>query len=519
MRDLIVVALAGYNTNDNDKWLSFCNYNRKKRLPFVVYADLECILEKTGIDDERIPRFTYQHHKIFSIGYYVCCQFDESMSMYSYCRGANCVECFVDELYRLMHRVKSLFLRNTAMNQFTTQQWKQFLDATRCHICEKPFQMEHKRVRDHCHVTGRYRGAAHEHCNVNYQESCVIPVLFHNLSGHDAYFIIKGIANRYEGNVSLLPVTVTKENYISFTKYVKDTTSGSWRGTNTMQLRFVDSYKFLSSSLEKLVSYIAMMEPLPYGEFQWMDNIDSFEVMSVPIESDIGYILEIDLEYPYMLHDFHVDLPFCPTREIPPGGKRYEKLLATLHTKERYVIHYRNLQQCIRHGLVVTKIHRIVVPLGILKFAQSRWLRGYIVLNTRFRMLSNNDFERNLYKLMNNAVFGKTMENVRDYKDVRLITYWDGRYGLKVMLAKPNFCSRSIFSEDLVVVELRKLEVMLNKPIYVGMCILEISKIRLYEFHYEYMLPLYRDNYTIMYTDTDSLMYLLTCDNVYEDQV
>ncbi|KYM95313.1 hypothetical protein ALC62_14043 [Cyphomyrmex costatus] len=105
---------------------------------------------------------------------------------------------------------------------------------------------------------------------------------------------------------------------------------------------------------------LAMMESLPYGEFQWIDNVDSFDVMSVPIESDIGYILEIDLEYPYMLHDFHVDLPFCPTREIPPGGKRYEKLLATLHAKERYVIHYRNLQQCIRHGLVVTKIHRIL---------------------------------------------------------------------------------------------------------------------------------------------------------------
>ncbi|XP_018393526.1 PREDICTED: uncharacterized protein LOC108772490 [Cyphomyrmex costatus] len=239
--------------NDNDKWLSFRNYNRKKRLPFVVYADLECILEKTGIDDERIPRFTYQHHKVFSIGYYVCCQFDENMSMYSYCRGSNCVEWFVDELYRLTHRVKSLFVRNTAMNQFTTQQWKQFVDATHCHICEKPFEMEHKRVRDHCHITGRYRGAAHEHCNANYQESCVISVFFHNLSGYDAHFIIKDIANRYEGNVSLLPVT--KENYISFTKYVKDT-SGSWKGTNTMQLRFVDSYKFLSSSLEKLVSYI-----------------------------------------------------------------------------------------------------------------------------------------------------------------------------------------------------------------------------------------------------------------------
>ncbi|KYM96987.1 hypothetical protein ALC62_12365 [Cyphomyrmex costatus] len=569
-------------------------------------------------------------------------------------------------------------------------------------ICEKPFEIEHLRVRDHCHITGRYRGPAYSDCNINHRDSCVIPVFFHNLSGYDAHFIIKDITNKYEGTVHLLPVT--KENYISFTKYVKGTVNGSWKGTNMMQLRFVDSFKFLSSSLEKLVSYLdksklnitrsiffnlneqefafltrkgvfpyeyvnsfdklnetslppreafysslidedisvddyqhatdvwkrfrintlgnysdlylktdvllladvfenfrdtcmesygldpayyvtlpsytwdamlkntsvrfellteidmvlfiergirgglsqcshryarannvyvptfdpskpisylmyfdvnnlygwAMMEPLPYGEFHWIDNVDGFDVMSVPVDSDVGYILDVDLTYPHVLHDSQYDLPFCPTKELPPGGK-YEKLLATLNAKERYVIHYRNLQQCIRHGLVVTKIHRI------LQFAQSRWLRGYIEVNTRFRMISNNDFERNLYKLMNNAVFGKTMENVRDYKDVRLVTVWDGRYGLEAMIAKPNFCSRSIFSENLVAVELRKLEVTMNKPIYVGMCILEISKIRLYDFHYEHMVPLYRDKCTLMYTDTDSLIYFLKCVNAYED--
>ncbi|KYM95309.1 DNA polymerase [Cyphomyrmex costatus] len=688
--------------NENDKWLSFRNYNRKKRLPFVVYADLECILEKTGIDDDHISRFNYQHHKVFSIGYYVRCDFDETMSMYASFRGENCVEWFVGELYKLTHRVKSVYVKNLRMNQFTTKQWQEFVDATHCHICEKPFEIEHLRVRDHCHITGRYRGPAHSDCNINYRDSCVIPVFFHNLSGYDAHFIIKDIANKYEGTVHLLPVT--KENYISFTKYVKDTVNGSWKGTNMIQLRFVDSFKFLSSSLEKLVSYLdksklnitrsiffnldeqefafltrkgvfpyeyvnsfdklnetslppreafyssltgedisvddyqhatdvwqrfrintlgdysdlylktdvllladvfenfrdtcmesygldpayyvtlpsytwdamlkntgvrfelltdidmvlfiergirgglsqcshryarannvyvptfdpskpisylmyfdvnnlygwAMMEPLPYGEFHWIDNVDGFDVMSVPVDSDVGYILEVDLTYPHVLHDSHYDLPFCPTKELPPGGK-YEKLLATLNAKERYVIHYRNLQQCIRHGLVVTKIHRI------LQFAQSRWLRGYIEVNTRFRMISNNDFERNLYKLMNNAVFGKTMENVRDYKDVRLVTVWDGRYGLEAMIAKPNFCSRSIFSENLVAVELRKLEVTMNKPIYVGMCILEISKIRLYDFHYEHMVPLYRDKCTLMYTDTDSLIYFLKCFNAYED--
>ncbi|XP_018302107.1 uncharacterized protein, partial [Mycetomoellerius zeteki] len=254
----------------------------------------------------------------------------------------------------------------------------------------------------------------------------------------------------------------------------------------------------------------AMSESLPYGEFQWVDDVERFDVMSVSSDSVIGYILEVDLAYPQSVHDAHTDLPFCPTRERPPG-KRNDKLLATLYDKERYVTYYRNLQQCIQHGLYVKKIHRI------LQFAQSPWLRGYIELNTRFRKLANNEFEKNLYKLMNNAVFGKTMENVRDHVDVRLVTRWDGRYGAEAMIAKPNFHSRSVFSEDLIAVEMRKLEVKLNKPIYVGMCILEISKMRLYEFHYDYVMPLYRDKCKIMYTDTDSLIYLLECENVYEN--
>ncbi|KMQ89466.1 hypothetical protein RF55_10901 [Lasius niger] len=185
--------------------------------------------------------------------------------------------------------------------------------------------------------------------------------------------------------------------------------------------------------------------------------------MSVTSKSLIGYILEVDLAYPQGLHDSHADLPLCPTRDKPPG-KRSDKLLATLYDKHRYVTYYRNLQQCVRHGLRMTKIHRI--------------LRFVVLLNTRLRTRARNEF-KNLYKLMNNAVFGKTMENVRNHVDVRLVTQWDGRYGAEAMISKPNFHSRNIFSENLVAVELRKLSVELDKPIYVGMCILDISKIRL----------------------------------------
>ncbi|XP_071652557.1 uncharacterized protein [Temnothorax longispinosus] len=108
------------------------------------------------------------------------------------------------------------------------------------------------------------------------------------------------------------------------------------------------------------------------------------------------------------------------------------------------------------------------------------------------------------------------MENVRNHVDVRLVTHWEGRYGAEAMIAKPNFHSRSVFLENLVAIEMRKLEVKFDKPIYVGMCILDISKTCLYEFHHEYMLPLYRDKCKVTYTDTDSLIYHIECDDVYD---
>ena len=144
-------------------------------------------------------------------------------------------------------------------------------------------------------------------------------------------------------------------------------------------------------------------------------------------------------------------------------------------------------------------------------------MKEYISLNTQFRTVASNDFEKKLYKLMNNAVFGKTMENVRNRTDVRLVTRWGGRNGAEILIAKPNFHSRSIFAEDLIAIELRKLEVKIDKPLYIGMCILEIAKLHLYAFHYDYMLPLYGPNCKIMYTDTDSLIYHVQCEDIYAD--
>ncbi|EZA47751.1 hypothetical protein X777_15518, partial [Ooceraea biroi] len=339
----------------------------------------------------------------------------------------------------------------------TRDEREKFTIATYCHICEKPFTSDDTRVRDHCHLTGRYRGPAHSNCNLNYKDSFCIPIVFHNLSGYDAHFIIKELVSNFEGTIELLPIN--KEKYISFTKNVEEKINRKNSRDRNIKLRFIDSLRFLDSSLDKLSSFLnkdklrivrsefsklsgdnfdlltrkgvfpyeyvdcaekledthllpresffamlkhssylmyydvnnlygwAMCQPLLYADFRWVNDTSNFDVNVIAPDSPKGYVLEVDLEYPRHLHDAHGDLPFCLTRNKPPG-KRQDKLLATLCDKKRYVIHYRNLQQCTYHGLRVTKIYRV------LEFAQSPWLREYIELNTQFRTAAKHDFEK-----------------------------------------------------------------------------------------------------------------------------
>jgi len=252
----------------------------------------------------------------------------------------------------------------------------------------------------------------------------------------------------------------------------------------------------------------AMSQALPIGGFEWIEDVENFN-FNLPPDCPVGCILEVDLEYPQSIHDSHSDLPFCPEHRPPPNSNE-KKLLATVSDKNRYIIHYRNLQQALENGLVLKKVHRI------LKFNQSTWLKSYIDLNTHLRMNAKNEFEKNLFKLMNNAVFGKTMENIRKHSLVKLITKWEGRYGAEALIAKPNFKSSTIFDENFVAIELNKTEIYFNKPIYVGMCILDISKLKIYDFHYKYMKERFGDKAKVCYTDTDSLIYEVECPDLYE---
>lgn len=254
----------------------------------------------------------------------------------------------------------------------------------------------------------------------------------------------------------------------------------------------------------------AMSQFLPVGGFEWVDVDTNFDV---PDNSEYGFILEVDLEYPPELHDLHSDLPLCP-ENIKIGNSKEIKLVPNLYNKTKYKIHYRNLKQCIELGVKVTNVHRI------LKFKQSPWLKHYIDLNTTLRTSAKSDFEKDFYKLMNNSVFGKTMENIEKRVNVKLLTHWENRgkkLGVQDFVAKPEFKNSSIFGENLVAVQLRKTKLFHNKPIYLGFCILDISKTLMYDFHYNYMLKKFNNNIKLLYTDTDSFIYQVFTNNFYED--
>ena len=239
---------------------------------------------------------------------------------------------------------------------------------------------------------------------------------------------------------------------------------------------------------------LAMFQPLPTWGFKWVD-IKPEEVKKLSVREDRGYLMEVDILYPRELHDDHSDLPsMCSRMKI--GG--VEKLVTDLYYKRKYVIHIRASQQALDHGLIPEKIHRTI------EFRQSPWMKEYIAFNTKLRTAAENDFKKDFYKLMNNSVFGKTLENIRKHRTIKLVNN-DKDYLRYVM--KPNFKSGVLYGLNLMGCEMGKTILKMNKLVYIGQAILDLSKMIMYEFHYHYMLPKYGDKLLLCYMDTDSFMY------------
>ena len=223
------------------------------------------------------------------------------------------------------------------------------------------------------------------------------------------------------------------------------------------------------------------------------------------------------------MHNFHNDYPLAPEKfEISQNmvsnycsNIEYEygikiggasKLVPNLDNKSKYVDHYRNLQLYLSLGMKLTKVHRIS------KFKQSDWLKKYIDFNTDKRKNAANSFEKDFFKLMNHTVFGKTMENLRKRINVKLV---NNAKNYVRSISKPSFVSQKLFSKNVVAIHEIKPVLTFNKPIYVGFSILDLSKLLMYEFHYKYIKSKF--DAKLLFTDTDSLVYEIKTEDVYED--
>ena len=695
--------------------VAFKNYRRQLPAPFVIYADFEAITEK--VSQKKSHTEQYQKHTACGYGYKVVCCYDDkfSKSIKIY-RGEMAIHKFMNDMLDEVKYCKKIAKDHfTKPIEMTNEDKESFRSAKECHICKIPYGVNdnfNNIVRDHCHVTGKYRGSAHEFCNLNFQLTDKIPVVFHNLKGYDSHFIMQEIGNivkersyvdakgnKREMSINVIPCNMEKymafmlgryllfidsfqfmssslsnlvnnlpaeafkytgqvfqgeqlslmkkkgvypydymssfekfqdsrlpkkEDFFSVMNnehitdeeyqhaqnvwnefglssmggyhdlYLKSdillltdvfenfrkacqqyyeldpahyfTTPGlSWDAmlkmtkTKLELMSDVDMFLFIEKGMRGGISYItnrygkannkymknynpeeaskyimyldannlygwAMSQYLPTGGFKWLTEKE-VDLSKFDDESEKGLILEVDLEYPEELHNLHNDYPLAAEkikvtedmlspycREIAEKFKvkvgLVEKLVPTLSKKERYVLHYRNLQLYMSLGLKLTKIYRA------LEFNQSPWLKTYIDFNTKKRAKAKNSFEKDFFKLMNNSVFGKTMENLRKRQNIKLVT---DEENLLKWTSKPSFVSFKIFNEDLVAVHKMKPTLTLNRPAYVGMCILDLSKTLMYNFHYNYIKNKYGDKARLMFTDTDSLTYEIGVDDVYQD--
>ena len=266
-----------------------------------------------------------------------------------------------------------------------------------------------------------------------------------------------------------------------------------------------------------------MQQTLPPDTYKWNETIRLREVLATSDDSVVGFFEEVDITYPSSLHDSHNDLPLAPEKILiqkswlSPYAQSFnvklpsdvrEKQVETFLDKNRYVCHYRNLKLHVNQGLKVRKLHRVI------HIRQSKWLGDYISKNTIKRKQATNDFEKKFYKLMSNACFGKTMENLQNRRELLFVS---NKKQAEKSLLKPTFKSYQIIHNGLVSVSFAPSKIVRSKPTPVGASIIDLSKLSLYKFHYDEMKPRFGDKIKVCYKDAASLLYRVETENLYSE--
>jgi hypothetical protein len=272
----------------------------------------------------------------------------------------------------------------------------------------------------------------------------------------------------------------------------------------------------------------SMCQPLPTGGLRWMehDELDLAKIMSMPYDGPSGCFVQVSFSYPNHLHNSHSDLPLAPHHisikysELSNYSKSIvdnhslknsvnkKKLLTSFLPKPYYILHYRLLQFYVLQGLKVEEIH------SGLMFNQSRVMKSYVDLNTSKRAEATNNFDSNFFKLLSNSLFGKTIERIDSKLSGKLLSDADkvAKYA-----SRPTFKSAKKINDDLVAIMLSHASLKLDKPSYLGPAILDLAKLKLYEMHYNQIKKFYGRKATLLFTDTDSLMYEIETDDLYND--
>ena len=268
---------------------------------------------------------------------------------------------------------------------------------------------------------------------------------------------------------------------------------------------------------------VAQSSLLPWGNYEWCDGTEiqilTDQILNVPDSGDVGFILDCDLQYGSELHKKHSSFPLLPEKkefqfsDLSPvsqsylktingekEAKRYksEKLVTDVTDKKNYVLHYRNLKTYLKAGVKLKKINRAI------KFTQKKFLKSYIEKCTAKRANAKTEFEKMLFKLFMNSVYGKFLQNNRKHSEVCICRKYSH---FAKQCHSPLYTGHRILDENVTAVFRKKEKVLLDRLYPVGFSILELSKNHMYETWYEFMLPnLGEENVNIVLTDTDSLL-------------